>query len=107
MITELILAVFLMAVGLSVAGAGTHFYQSMFHEPAILRFDGAHFTGMIGHLLMSFFCGPYIMLRLGWGQGSSDGKSLTNVLVGSAVSFGWAFITGLLFIGIYMAVLGR
>lgn len=104
--TELTLAVFLMAVGLSIAGAGTHFYQGMFKEQAILRFDGAHVMGMFGHLLMSFVCGPYIMLRLGWNQETSGTISLTNVLVGSAVAFGWAFITGLLFVGIYVAALG-
>ena len=68
MVTELMLAGFLMAVGFSVAGAGTHLYQWKFKEQAMLRYDGKTFLHTLGHLLMSFVCGPYIMLQLGWHQ---------------------------------------
>lgn len=103
---ELLLSIFLMVVGVSLAGAATHFYQGLFKEPAMLRFDGAHVMGMFGHLLMSFICGPYIMLKMGWNK-ENDGKaSLFNILLGSGVAFGWAFFTGLLFVGIYIAVTG-
>jgi len=104
---ELALAVFIMAVGMSAAGAGTHLYQGFAREQAMLRFDGKTFAGTLGHLLMSFVCGPYIMLHLGWRQEGEGGTiSLTSVLVGAFVAFGWAFITGLLYMGVYLAITG-
>jgi len=102
--SELMLAGFLMAVGLSVAGAGTHLYQGFANQPAMLRFDGRNVLGMLGHLGMSFLCGPYIMLRLGLRDEGDGTASPTSVLLGSAVAFGWAFITGLLFVGLYVAI---
>lgn len=106
MSSEFMLAVFLMAVGLSVAGSVTHLYQMVRQEPAILRFDGATSIGMFGHLLMSLVCGPYIMLRLGLNHEDGGTLSMTNVIVGSTVALGWAFITGLLFVGGYLAIAG-
>lgn len=102
---EFLLALFMMAVGLSVAGAGTHFYQGIWKQQAMLRFDGASIFGMFGHLIMSFVCGPYIMLTMGWQQQDDGAISITSVLLGALISFGWAFITGLLFLGMYFAVL--
>lgn len=103
---EFLLAAFLIAVGLSAAGASTHFYQGFWQQPAILRFDGASTLGMLGHLTMSFVCGPYIMLRMGLNANEDGAISLTNVLVGAAVALGWAFITGMLFVGSFVAVFG-
>ena len=62
------------------------------------------FVGALGNLAMSFVCGPYIMLQLGW-QHEEDGTlSMTSALVSAVVAFGWAFITGLLFMGAYVAI---
>lgn len=102
---EFLLALFMMAVGLSVAGVGTHFYQGVWKQQAMLRFDGANVFGMFGHLIMSFVCGPYIMLNLGWQQQDDGAISIPSVLLAALISFGWAFITGLLFLGMYFAVL--
>ncbi len=106
MSTELFLAVFLTGVGLSVAGASTHLYQGIFRQQAMLRYDGRTFAGTLGHLVMSFVCGPYIMLHLGW-RAEDDGEAipLSSGLIAAFVAFGWAFITGLLFVSIYIAVL--
>ena len=105
MITELLLAGFLTAVGLSVAGAGTHFYQWLVREQATLRYDGRTILHSFGHLLMSFLCGPYIMLQLGWGEERGGTLSATGALASAVVAFGWAFITGLFIVGIYVAVI--
>lgn len=106
MSTELLLAAYLVAVGLAVAGVATHFYQSVWRQPAILRFDGSTTAGMFGHLVMSFVCGPYIMLRMGAMTEKDGTVSAANLLVGAAVALGWAFITGLLFVGAYVAAMG-
>ncbi len=105
MARELILAAFIMAVGLSVAGAGTHLYQGMARQQAMLRYDGRNFLGTLGHLVMSFVCGPYIMLQLGWQQEDDGTMALGSALIAALVAFGWAFLTGLLFVGVYMAIL--
>lgn len=104
MTKELLLAAFLIGVGLCMAGAGTHLYQWLSRQQAILRYDGKTFVSGLGHLAMSLICGPYIMLQLGW-QHEDDGTiSMTSALVSAVVAFGWAFITGLLFMGAYVAI---
>lgn len=103
---EFLLALFMMAVGLSVAGLSTHFYQGVSKQQAMLRFDGASVFGMFGHLVMSFVCGPYIMLNMGWQQQDDGTVSITSVLLSALIAFGWAFITGLLFLGMYFAIIG-
>jgi hypothetical protein len=104
MTKELLLAAFLIAVGLTIAGAGTHLYQLLAKQQAMLRYDGKTFVGSLGNLFMSFVCGPYIMLQLGW-QHEDDGTiSMASALVAALVAFGWAFVTGLLFMGAYVAV---
>lgn len=104
---EFLLALFIMAVGISVAGAGTHFYQLVSGEKAMLRFDGENVFAMFGHLFLSFVCGPYIMILMGI-QPASEGESakVSQALLAAMVAFGWAFITGLLFMGVYFAVIG-
>ena len=102
---ELLLAAFIMAVGLAMAGAGTYFYQWLAGEQAMLRFDGKTWLGTMGHLVMSFICGPFIMLQLGWRQEDDGTLSLGSVLVSALVAFGWSFITGLFFLGAYLALM--
>ena len=104
MTKELLLAAFLIGVGLCISGAGTHFYQWRTKQQAMLRLDGQTALGAIGHLLMSFVCGPYIMLQVGWRQEEDGTLSMTSVLISALVAFGWAFITGLLFMSAYVAL---
>lgn len=101
---ELVLAAFIMAVGLSVAGAGTYLYQGFARQQAMLRFDGKTFVSSLGHLVVSFVCGPYIMLQMGWRQEDDGTLSLGSALVSALVAFGWSFITGLIFMGTYFAI---
>ncbi len=101
---ELLLAAFLIGVGLCIAGAATHLYQWRAGQQAMLRYDGKTFLGSMGNLAMSFVCGPYIMLQIGWRHEDNGTLSMTSALVSAIVAFGWAFITGLLFMGAYVAI---
>lgn len=103
MTKELVLAAFLIGVGLCVAGAGTHLYQGFARQQAMLRYDGKSFVSSMGNLLVSFICGPYIMLQMGWRHEDDGTISMTSALVSAVVAFGWAFVTGLLFMGVYVA----
>lgn len=107
MTRELLLAAFIMGVGLCVAGAGTHLYQALARQQAMLRIDGQTLFGSIGHLVMSVVCGPYIMLHMGWQHGSDEPGtlSMTSSLIGALVAFTWAFVTGLFFMSLYVLVL--
>jgi hypothetical protein len=105
MMSELMLAGFLMAVGFSVAGAGTHLYQWRVKEQAMLRYDGKTYLHSLGHLAMSFICGPYIMLQLGWHQEKGGTISVSSALLSAMIAFGWSFITGLLIVGGYVVLL--
>jgi len=100
-----LLPLYLIAVGLCVSGAGTHLYQLLNKQQAMLRYDGQSFLGSMGNLLMSFVCGPYIMLQLGWRHEKGGTLSMTSAMISALVAFGWAFITGLMFMGAYVAVL--
>ncbi|WDR03686.1 hypothetical protein PSQ19_06375 [Devosia algicola] len=104
MVRELLLAAFIMGVGLCIAGAGTHLYQWLSRQQALLRYDGETFLGSMGNLAVSFVCGPYIMLQLGWMQDDNGSGSVGSALIAAMVAFGWAFITGLLFMGAYVAI---
>ena len=97
---------FVMAVGLCIAGAGTHLYQGLRGEPAMLRYDGKTYLASLAHIAMSFVCGPYIMLQLGWRQEPGGAISVTSALLSALVAFSWSFLTGLLFMGLYFSVLG-
>ena len=101
---ELLLSIFIMAIGLSIAGAGTHLYQAVWRTPAMLSYAGSTYLATLGHLAVSFICGPYIMLKMGWHQEEGEGTSTISMLIAAFVSFGWAFITGLMFLGIYLAI---
>lgn len=105
MTRELLLAAFIMGVGLCVAGAGTHLYQALSRQQAILRMDGASAFAALGHLAMSIVCGPYIMLQMGWRYEDDGTLSMSSALVGALVAFTWAFVTGLFFMSLYVAVL--
>ena len=100
---QFMVAGFVMAVGLCVAGAGTHLYQGVARQEAMLRFDGKNYLASMGHVVMSFVCGPYIMLQLGWRHEPGNTVSVGPALLSALVAFGWAFITGLLFMGAYFA----
>ncbi len=102
MTRELVLAVFIMGVGLCVAGMATHLYQWLSRQQAMLRMDGNSHLAALGHLVMSFVCGPYIMLQLGWRQEPGGTISVASVLISALVAFGWAFVTGLLFMSAYV-----
>lgn len=106
MLNELLLAGFIMAVGLAIAGTGTYLYQWLARQQAMLRYDGGSLLSTFGHLAMSFFCGPFIMLQLGWSQEKDGTLSVSNALISAFVAFGWAFITGLIVVGGYVAVTG-
>ena len=106
MTTEFLLSLFIMAVGISFAGAFTHLYQGVSNQTAQLRFDGQNYLGSLGLLAMSFLCGPFIMMQMGWRREEDGTASVTNMLVGSLVGFGWGFINGLLLLGLYFAIAG-
>lgn len=102
MTRELLLAAFIMGVGLCIAGAGTHLYQALSRQQAMLRMDGRSLAGAAGHLVMSMVCGPYIMLHMGWQREDSSTLSMTSALIGALVGFSWAFVTGLFFMSLYV-----
>jgi hypothetical protein len=104
MLRELMLAGLIMAVGLTISGMGTHLYQGFANAQATLRYDGKTFLHTLGHLALSFICGPYIMLKMGWQQDREGSLSITMALIAAFVAFGWAFITGLIIVGGYFAV---
>ena len=104
MTKELLLAAFLIGVGLCLAGAGTHLDQWVARQQAMLRYDGTTFIASMGNLLMSFVCGPYIMLQMGWQHEENGTISMPSALVSALVAFSWAFVTGLLFMGLYVAI---
>ena len=106
MLRELVLAAFIMAVGLCMAGMGTHLYQWLSREQAALRYDGKTLLACFGNLAVSFFCGPYILLQMGWQQERGGTLSLSMALVSAFVAFGWAFITGLIVLGTWFSVVG-
>lgn len=104
MTRELVLAAFIMGVGLCVAGAATHLYQWLTKQQAMLRMDGSTYLASMSNVVMSFVCGPYILLQMGWSHEDNGTISMTSVLLSALVSFGWAFITGLLFLSAYVTL---
>lgn len=106
MLRELVLAGFIMSVGICIAGIGTYLYQWRSGEQAMLRYDGKTVLHMFGNVAMSFFCGPFIMLQMGWQQERGGTLSLSMALVSAFVAFGWAFITGLIVLGTYFTFVG-
>jgi hypothetical protein len=107
MMFELLLAGYIMAVGLAISGISIHFYQWVSGQQAMLRYDGKTFVHMLGHLAMSYMCGPFIMLQMGWKQEDDGTISVGSVLVSALLAFGWSFLTGLLVLGTYFSIIGR
>lgn len=106
MAIEFFIALYIVGVGLAVSGIGTYFYQLVFKQDAMLRFDGKSYLGTLGHLGMSFLCGPMIMLHMGWRSEGQSSVSMSNVLLSAFIAFGWSFITGLLALSVFLSVLG-
>ncbi|MBU1305521.1 MAG: hypothetical protein KKF33_08375 [Alphaproteobacteria bacterium] len=106
MLREFLLAGMIMAVGMSVAGAGTHLYQWLSRETAALRYDGATLLRTFGLLAVSFICGPYIILQMGWRQEVGGTITVSSALLSAFLGFGWSFITGLLVMSTYFAIFG-
>lgn len=104
MLRELLLAGLIMAVGMSVAGMGTHLYQWLGREQAALRYNGKTLLRTFGLLAVSFLCGPYIILQMGWRQETDGTITVTSALLAAFIAFGWSFITGLLVVGGYFAI---
>lgn len=104
MLRELLLAGLIMAVGLAIAGVGTYLYQWLANTQAALRYDGKTFVHSLGNVVMSFVCGPFIMLQMGWQHDRNGTLSISSALIAAFVGFGWAFITGLMFVGSYFAL---
>jgi hypothetical protein len=46
------------------------------------------------------------MLQMGWQQERGGTLSLSMALISAFVAFGWAFVTGLLAMGSYFAIVG-
>lgn len=103
---ELFSALFIMAVGLSAAGAGTHLYQAVARAPAELSYAGETYIASMGRVAMSFLCGPYIMLKMGMAEDGSRKRQASQILLAAFVAFGWAFITGLLLLSVHLAFTG-
>ncbi len=102
--SELVLALFIIGIGLCSAGTLTHLYQGLSRETAGIRVSGTSAARSLVNLTVTFFCGPYIMLRLGW-QGSGTGEvSVVNVLLAAFIAFAWSFVTGLMILGTYVTV---
>lgn len=106
MIRVLVLSGFLMAVGLAAAGVTTYLYQWLFRQEAQLRYDGATFWRFIGTITVSLFSGPFLMLQMGWRQERGGTLTMSMALFAAFLAFGWAFVTGLLIVGCYLALIG-
>ena len=101
---DILLAFFIMGVGLCTAGLTVHFYQLIWRVPAILSYSGKTYLSSLGSLFMSFIFGPYIMLNMGWKREDNGNLSFVSILISAFVAFGWAFISGLLILAIYLSV---
>ena len=104
---ELLLALFIIAVGLSLAGVSAHLYQFIWRTPVMLSYSGRTYLASLGNLFVSFVCGPYIMLKLGISRIQLKEYSFAPTLLASLIAFGWAFITGLLFMSLYLMIAGN
>lgn len=77
---EFLISLYIIAVGLAFAGGATYFYQWVWKQEAALRFDGANVFATAAHLMMSFVCGPFIMLNMGWRRDSAGGLHMSQAL---------------------------
>ncbi len=104
MLSDIVLAIFIMMVGLCFAGMGTHIYQLVWRVPANIGYSGKTYLATLGHLSVSFFCGPYIMLSMSLNKEEGQRLSYWPVLLSSLVAFSWAFISGLFLVSSYIAI---
>ncbi|HWJ87153.1 MAG TPA: hypothetical protein VNS12_03660 [Pelagibacterium sp.] len=104
-VTQLLLALFLIGIGMSVAGTGTHLYQQIARKVAEFRVDGRNAIESVANLFVLFICGPYMMLRLGWQADAGGRPSTVNILLAAFIGFGWSFVTGLMIMGTYVSML--
>lgn len=102
--SQFVLAAFIMGVGLCMAAAGTCLYQGIAKKQAELQYYGETYWLTTGRLVMSFLCGPYIMLQLGWRHEPNGTLAVGSALLSALIAFGWSFITGLFFMSIYVAI---
>jgi len=103
---EFVIALYIMAVGLAFAGGTTYLYQWIAKQDASLRFDGDNVFSVAGYLAISFVCGPFIMLHMGWRRDSAGGLHISQALLSAFIAFGWSFIVGLIFLWLYLGVMG-
>ncbi|WP_127143210.1 DUF6949 family protein [Pelagibacterium montanilacus] len=102
---DLVLSMFIIGVGLCVAGMGTHLYQGVARQTAVFRWHGETGIEAVLNLFVSFVCGPYLMLRLGFSSDESNRISTTSALLASFIAFGWSFFTGLMILGTYVGIM--
>lgn len=103
-VSQLVLALFIIGFGLCTAGMLTHLYQGLSRETAGMRVYGATAARSFVNIVVTFFCGPYIMLRLGWQSGEASDFPIVNVLLAAFIAFAWSFVTGLMILGSYVAI---
>ena len=106
MAAEFLAAIMIVATGTAFSGASTHFYQWLVGEQARLRFDGDNIFVTMGHVFMSFVCGPFIMLNMGWRRDSAGGMHLSQAFLSAFIAFGWSFIIGAFVLAFYIGVVG-
>lgn len=94
----------MIGIGLCTAGMLTHLYQGLSHETAGMRVYGATATRSLVNMVVTFFCGPYIMLRLGWQSAEGGDFPVVNLLLAAFIAFAWSFVTGLMILGTYVAI---
>jgi len=95
---EFVIALYIMAVGLAFAGGTTYLYQWIAKQDASLRFDGDNVFSVAGYLA--------IMLHMGWRRDSAGGLHISQALLSAFIAFGWSFIVGLIFLWLYLGVMG-
>ena len=106
MAIELLAAFVIVATGTAFSGASTYLYQWLSRQEAQLQYGGENVLGAIGNLLLSFVCGPFIMLGLGWRRDSAGGLHLGQAFLSAFIAFGWSFFVGLIVLWFYMGVMG-
>ncbi len=106
MTNEFLISLYIIAVGMAFAGSTTFLYQTVWKQEAALRFDGDNVFVTIAHLSMSFICGPFIILHMGWSRDSAGGLHVSQALLSAFIAFGWSFVIGLGVLWFYMGMLG-
>lgn len=103
-VTQLFLALFLIGIGMSVAGTGTHLYQQLANKVAQFRIEGESPFENLMTIVVLALCGPYLMLRLGCQPDPAGRLSTINIMLAGVIGFAWSFVTGLMLVGTYLSV---